>query len=92
MDDIPEQAIGIWLEADIIHVRFPDRQRVAIPLGEWPRLVSILRAREHYTATKRRMTVATEAAPTQWEIDRWVKVKEQMDREEADRILADIGL
>jgi hypothetical protein len=44
--ECPSHAIAIWTEGDTIQVRFPDRQLVAIPVTEWPRLFTILKHRE----------------------------------------------
>jgi hypothetical protein len=67
--DCPNQAVAIWTEGDTIQVRFPDRQLVAIPVAEWPRLFTILKHREDSTHKRRPMTVGTLAAPVQYDID-----------------------
>jgi hypothetical protein len=67
--ECPSHAIAIWTEGDTIQVRFPDRQLVAIPVTEWPRLFTILKHREDSVTKRRPMTVGTLAAPVQYDID-----------------------
>jgi hypothetical protein len=67
--ECPSHAIAIWTEGDTIQVRFPDRQLIAIPVTEWPRLFTILKHREDSVTKRRPMTVGTRAAPVQYDID-----------------------
>lgn len=65
--DAPSHAVAVWLEGDAIMVRFPDRQVVAMqsPI----QLMIVLKHREDATKRRRPMTVGTEAAPVQYDID-----------------------
>lgn len=71
--EAPDDCIAIWMRADIVYIRFPDRQLIEIPSTQIGRLVSILRARENQA-----LKVAMPGAPTQW----------QMDQSDYDRALS----
>jgi hypothetical protein len=65
--DAPSHAVAIWLEGDKIMVRFPDRQLV---MYDSPiQLMLTLQHRADSIKRKRPMTVGTEAAPVQYDID-----------------------
>lgn len=67
--DAPSHAVGLWIEGDHFLVRFPDRQLVSIPVCEAGRLINVLRARSEYAARAKRMSIGTDAAPVQYDLD-----------------------
>jgi hypothetical protein len=83
--ECPNQAVAIWTEGDTIQVRFPDRQLIAIPVVEWPRLFTILKHREDSVTKRRPMTVGTLAAPVQYDIDKVAKLMKENDAMLADK-------
>ena len=73
--ECPPQAIAIWIIADEIHIRFPDRQLITIPATQPGRLINLLRTREHWALEGRRPSVGTKAAPVQWDIEQETNAK-----------------
>ncbi len=69
--DCPPYAIAIWLEGDEIAIRFPDRQRVNIPVNV-TMLVNILKPRcdAALACSRDHMRPGTNAAPVQYDIDK----------------------
>lgn len=90
--EAPEHAVGLWIEGDNFMIRFPDRQLVHIPLAEAGRLITVLRARAEFAARKLRMSVATEAAPVQYDLEvirrHLATHRMETDEQRADRAAA----
>jgi hypothetical protein len=66
--DAPEQAVAIWLEGDHIMCRFPTQQLVSF--DTLAQLMVTLKHREVMARRCERMTVATNGAPVQYDIDK----------------------
>ena len=78
--EAPDDCVAVWLRADIIYVRFPDRQLVEFPATEIARLRAILQARERGA-----LKIGSDGAPDQWTID-----QTDYDRALSARITRDV--